>query len=300
MKVEYKNRAEWLHNRRELITASDVAAILGWDDRRSPLDVYASKITGSEISDNDAMLLGRCLEGGIATAYAEKTGRQVLATNGFTMWFHDSFPWLAATPDRLIFKENTVDFSRPPETGAPLEIKHAGWMKRRDWEDDAPLFVQIQLQIQMACMGAQWGAFCGVVGGAEIHYGDLDLNQPFIDTTIEKLDEFRWRLKNSRPPEPTMARDLRAVKKLFPLDSGKTVDLSDEYKSLADQWETAKQLSKENDGRAEELESKIRAAIGGATFATLPDGTVLSLKTTARKGYTCEVKPTTYRTLRRK
>jgi putative phage-type endonuclease len=298
------NREQWLAARREIITASDVAAILGYDDRRTALDVYVNKITGQEIEDSDAMLLGRCLEDGIGRAYAVKTGRPVSEFPEYYMAVHPEIPWLAATPDRETERptpvrvDDSVVKMSIGESG-PLEIKHAGWMKRRDWEDSAPLFVQIQLQIQIACMSTSWGAYCGVVGGSEIHYDDMDFNKAFFDNAVEQLDEFHWRLKHKRPPAVDCPKHLKAIKALYPNDNGETVDLSPEIELLDAQREEAKRTAKESDAQADELEAKIREAIGSATFGKLPSGVILSLKTTPRKGYTTVVKPTTYRTLRR-
>jgi putative phage-type endonuclease len=283
-------REQWLEKRRTLITASDVAAILGWDDRRTALDVYVNKITGQEIEDSDAMLLGRCLEDGIGRAYAIKTGRPVSEFPEHYLAVHPDIQWLAATPDRETQRDN--------ESG-PLEIKHAGWIKRRDWEDGAPLFVQIQLQTQIACMSASWGAYCGVVGGMEIHYGDEDRNDAFLLSAITQLDEFHWRLENKRPPPVDSPKHLKAIKALYPADNGETVDLGDDIQLLADQLEAAKSISKSSDEQVDELSAKIRSAIGESTFAKLPDGTILSLKTTNKNGYTSVLKPASYRTLRR-
>ena len=289
------SRSEWLDARQKYITASEVAAILGWDERRTALDIYVAKKTGSHIGDNDAMLIGRCLEGGAASVYAEKTGRPIYDPNP-CLAVHAELPWLAATPDRLTW---ATEEDSQSVGGSPLEIKNAGWVKRRDWEDGAPLWVQIQLQIQMACLGAIWGAYCGIVGGCEIHLGDVDFSEEFFGDAVERLEEFKWRLDNNKAPPVDSPKHLRAMKLLHPNDNGETVDLSQEILGLANQLEAEKEVIKSSSESKDEIEARIREAIGSATFGRLPDGTVMSLKTTARKGFTSVVKPTTFRTLRR-
>lgn len=296
MIITCKNREEWLQRRIELaVNASDAAAILGFDARdRTRLDIYATKCQPVD-DDNDAMLVGRCLEDGIGKVYAEKTGRPVLDPGDYTIWVHDEYPWIGSTLDRLTSRVlDHKDFGG----AAPLELKHAGWFKRHEWDDGPPLWLQIQLQIQMACADSNWGAFCGIVGGADIHLGDLDRNNEFFESSLPVFDEFRWRLENDKPPPVESHRNLDAVKRLFPHDNGETVELSDDVATWFDQLQEVKTLEKDASEFKDELQAKIKIAIGDATFGELPDGRRLSLKTTHNKGYSKTVEPYTYRTLR--
>lgn len=289
---------EWLAKRRELITASDFAAILGFDERRTALDVFAEKITGRGMDETDYLMIGHAFEPGIANLYTGKTGRPVFNPGDFSISIHQDIPWIGATLDRETWETHEDSQSIP---GVPLELKHVGWYNSGAWKNgDVPLYVQIQLQAQMACVNALWGAYCGVVGGSEIHLGDLDFNLDFFESALPHLEEFRRRLQENDPPPVTSSRCLTPIKALYPNDSGDTVTLGEEYRELAEQWEQAKADKKSAEDKAKEIEAKLRAAIGEATFGALPDGTTLTLKTTERKGYTREVKPSTYRTLRRK
>lgn len=302
MIIECKNRDEWLIERAKLdINASDAPAILGYDadtgngtPRRTGLDVYAQKKQPVD-DDNDSMLIGRCLEDGIGKVYAEKTGRPVLDPGDYTIWVHDEFPWIGSTLDRLTSR--VIDHQNFGGA-APLELKHAGWFKRWDWHDGPPLWLQIQIQIQMACADSAWGAFCGIVGGSDIHLGDLDRNDEFFDSALPVFDEFRWRLENDKPPPVESPKNLNAVKRLFPHDTGETVELGDDVATWFNQLQEMKTFEKDASGFKDELEAKIKLAIGDATFGELPDGRRLSLKTTHRKAYTKDVKAGTYRTLR--
>lgn len=289
-------RAEWLAKRKDYITASDVAAILGYSPYATALDIYARKKTADELADSDAMLLGRCLEDGIARVYAAKTDREVDDLGGTLLTIHPDIPWLAATLDRVTWRGDEPAGA----PGSPLEIKHAGAYKLGEWEDGAPLWVQIQLQIQIACRGSQWGAYCGVIGGAHIRLGDVDRSDEFIESTIPILDEFRRRLANDDPPPVTEPRHLEAVRRLYPLDTGTTVELDADAEALANEWERAKATIKEAEAVRDLAQAKLLAMVGPNTFGALPDGTLLTAKTTARAGYTRVVEPSTYRVLRRK
>ena len=293
MIIECKNRDEWLSTRRQnMVTASDVAAILGFSPRgETAYDVYAKKKAGVEIDDNDAMLLGRCLEPGIADVYAAKTERRVEYPGPFAIFTHPDFPWLGSSLDRQTWRaENDV---------GPLEIKHAGRTKYSEWADGVPLWVEMQIQTQIQCSEAQWGAYCGIVGGQSIILGDVDRNQSWFESVIPELELFHWRLRKNHPPEVISPKNLDSVKRLYSIDSGNTVSLGDEYLMLVNQWEEAKNNAKLHDSNADLIEAKLRDIMKDSTFGILNDGTVLTLKTTNKKGYTAVHQPVSYRTLRR-
>jgi predicted phage-related endonuclease len=338
------DKAEWLKKRKEMITASDVASILGFGAHKTALDVYVEKVMGTEMEDNDLLLMGRALEDGIAKIYEIKTGNKIVAggydilldfvrpdmpwwggkeivsgdKDDILFFVHPDIPWLGATPDRIVRREGvgSIFFDLYPEMSSigkidsiddcngiiegPLECKHVGFYKRAEWQDGPPDWVVIQNQIQQACMDAKWGAFCGVVGGSEIHYGDIEFKSDFMEAAYPVLDEFHQRIKRKDPPPVENHRHLKAMKALHPLDNGVTVKLEDSFTALANELEQAKEDIKELAEKKDELEAKLREAIGDNTFAVLSDKSILSLKTTENKGYEKKVKPFTYRTLRRK
>jgi putative phage-type endonuclease len=277
-------RMHWLNARRFTptggyrVTASDAAAILGWHPTRTAWDVYTNKLTGEEIQDNDAMLMGRLFEEPIAELYAIKTGRRVENPGATSILIHPDHDWLGATLDRHTWELGAEDIP-----GSPLEIKHAGAQKIKEWDDGAPLWVQIQLQIQIACSDANWGAYCGVVGGRPPIYDDIDRNNRFLDEAIPKLERFIRRCNERDDPPITSPRDLSNVKFLYPYDNGDTVDLDDTYLGIAEQWEEWKSEVKIAEDEKKTREAKLRAAIGEATFGKFPDGSCLALRTFVRK-----------------
>lgn len=105
------NRADWLAERRTGIGSSDVAAILGLDPFRTPIDVWLSK-THPEYVDEQAekslaVRLGTKLEPLVAELYAEATGRSLDYREGW-IFRHPKFPELICTPDRLAKGERRV------------------------------------------------------------------------------------------------------------------------------------------------------------------------------------------------
>jgi predicted phage-related endonuclease len=269
------------------------------DPRRGPLAVYESKVHGHSQEDNDWMRFGRDVEGAIANMYAAKTKRDVEDLGG--TWFqpHSSVSFLSSTLDRITFKGVPGDFEKHmSEPGAPLELKNIGdFSSAKAYEEDPHIHHQIQLQIQMACLGSPWGSLAALFPGYNLVWKDIERNNEFLDEVYPALEDF-WRCVVDKTPPPVEShRDLEVVKRLYPAASGETVVLDNEMIELAGMWENSKSQSKEIERWQKETEAKLRAAIGDATWGALPDGTFLSLKTTKRKGYV--VDDTEFRVLRR-
>lgn len=285
-------RKEWISKRRNFLGASDVAAVLGVSPWAGPLDVYLNKVCNAEVPESRAMRRGTAMEPVIADWYAEETGREIQNPGTTAIQIHPDIPFLSATLDRLIVGD---------ERGrAPLEIKSVGgWKSREEWEIDPPLHYQVQVQIQMAVIGASWGALCGGFAATdEIIHRDLDFDTGFFAAAVPVLEEF-WRCVQKKTPPPAGENPrIESVKKAWSsVESGKTVALSNDTIGLVAQWEAAKNEKNAASKKADELEARIRDIMKDAEWGALPDGSFLSLKTTTRKGYS--VGDSTFRTLRR-
>ena len=289
-------RAAWLARRRELVTASDAASILG-AGRRSPFAVWAEKVGEIETEDNVDMARGQRFEGVIADEYALQTGRPVFTpADEHEITIHPDLPWLGATLDR-----RTLDPTMPAARGeGPLQIKMAIG-SARDWKDEPPLGYLVQVQIESACSRSLWGALAALVGPGPLKVVDLERDDAFLRVAIPRLEEFHWRVVNRRPPEADgSASTTAALKALYGAEDGGTVELDAAALADVEAWEAHDILVQAEAEQAEAARNRLRARLGGASFGRLPDGTFLSLNVTKRRGYTpAPVAPTTYRTLRR-
>jgi len=294
-------RKAWLERRRTLLTASDVAAVLGQDERRGPLAVYAAKVGGVESDETLPMRRGRRMEAAIADEYADETGRLVQDLGAYEIAIHPDISWLGATLDRV----TTPTLERPAPEGCrgqgpgPLQIKLAIG-SARDWKEGPPLGHQIQVQMEIACFGAAWGSLAGLVGPGPLAIHDFPRHDAFLASALPRLEEFWARVQRQDPPEAdALPGTTHAIKRLWSTDDGATIDLNPEDLQLADDWEGAKLGKADAEKRLQELENKLRLRLRLATFGALPDGTFLTLRTIKNQGYTNVVEPYTYRTLRR-
>ena len=201
------------------------------------------------------------------------------------------YPWLAASLD---FEQWADDKSGP---GA-LEVKTSDSFMRRVWEQWPPLHYQVQLQAQMLVCGLQWGSIAVLMGGNKLRHWDFERNERFQEAMIHRTREF-WRcVELEMPPaiDGSMAT-ANALAKLFKDEDGTAVVLTEEYAKETDRLEEIRYQQSELKKERDEIENRLLAAIGTATYAILPDGASYSLKTINRKGYMVE--PTSYRCLKR-
>lgn len=292
-------RTRWLSERRSFLGASEVAAVLGEDPYAGPLAVFARKVAGIEAEETSLMRRGRRLEPVIAAEYADVTGREVIEPPPYEVIRHQDLPWLGCTLDRRT--RGSEQMPAPAEGDAPLELKLVGRAHADEWrEGRAPLGHQLQLQIQIACTGAAWGSLCGLVGldsdGPEVR--DFPRHDRALAAVLPRLEAF-WRCVERREPPPAdgLAGTSEAIRILWADEDGSTVDLDEEVLGVVERWERAKATRNGSDREADLLGNELRRRMGSASFARLPDGSLLELPVIPRAGYT--VAPTTYRKLRR-
>ena len=298
---KYDTREDWLAARTTTLGASESAAILGLapDGRESEFSLWTKKtgLVEPEVLDAEWLEWGQILEEPIAQRCAKRTGHMLWTPpTPFCVAVHPRLPFLTATIDRWIVEAQGHD------DRGDLEIKNVGAFNH-DWRDGKelalPLYVQAQVQHQLAVTGFSWAVVAALVGGNSLKTIEVERNQDFITELEAKAEEFWGRVQRKEAPaiDGSVASN-KAIKALHPDDNGETVELTDEAETLALCWTTAKNDEKTAKADAQEAENKLRALVGAATFGALPDGRIVSLKTTARKGYTSVVEPSKFRTLK--
>lgn len=300
-------REAWLAERRNHIGASDVAAILGVDPRRGALAVYASKVSDAADPDETRwMKFGRRIEGAIADWYSEDTGRPALDLGAFEIQRHPDAPFLGATLDRMTggsdahpdpFGRAVVGAATTPHCG-PLEAKAVAGFKAKEWREDPPLHYQVQLQAQLACTGASWGSLVALIGGIALAWRDLERDDAFLAVALPKLEAFWLRVQRREPPEAdALPGTSEAIRRLWSKADGETIPLDHAALQLVTSWEAAKVRRDSAEETKDEAENRLRTLLGPASYGSLPDGSVLTLKEQHRKSYT--VQPADFRVLRR-
>lgn len=291
-------REAWLQKRRRFLTASDCGAVLGFSDRRGPLEVYLEKVHGYQPQELRIMRRGRLMEPVVAAEYAEETGRPVFEPDPYALVVHPSIPWLACTQDRRT--EGTEAEPSPAPGQAPLELKNLGGITAAQFREEPPTEYQIQVQVQLSCTGEQWGSLAAMIAGQAIAWKDLPRHDRFLGMAFPRLDAFWLRVLRREPPEADgLPCTTAALKAVYADDDHETVPLDREALDLVEAHERARLERTAAEKREQELENKLRLRMGPATFGALPDGSFLSLRKTDVRGHTTVVKPHSYRALRR-
>src|ERR1700687_3718915 len=96
MKIEIGSQ-EWLDDRRQCVTATDAASVMGLHPKVTRLMKYYEKINGTQIHKTPAMQRGLDLEPEARIAFEQMTGHFVYADYRK----HSNIPWMAASFDGI-------------------------------------------------------------------------------------------------------------------------------------------------------------------------------------------------------
>lgn len=149
-------REEWLAARRQGVTASEIAILMGLapDSWASPYALYHRKAGAlPEQPDTDAMERGRVLEPIVISKFAARYPGLLLTGTGRELYAHPDRTWQLATPDRIAYDgtcacgaEGDVLCSCVLDEVAVVEAKtsatYAGWGD--DGTDDIPVWYRCQ------------------------------------------------------------------------------------------------------------------------------------------------------------
>lgn len=273
VKTTELSRADWLEVRRTGIGGSDAAAAVGLNPYKSQLELWLEK-TGrdAELSRPDPndttepIYWGTLLEPIVAAAYTQQTGRRVRKVNAVLR--HPTIPFMLANLDREVVGVPDVHI---------LECKTAGEFGARHWKDGVPEYVQLQVQHQLAVTGKRAADVAVLLCGQQLAVYRIERDVELIARLIQLEAEF-WRCVETDTPPPGDGSESadRALRCLYPRDSGGTVDFSDDRllsATFADLIAVREQIET-LDVAAAKLKQAIQSAMGDASRALFDTGEV--------------------------
>lgn len=289
--VPTASEAEWLEARRQGVTASEIAVILGLSPYSSPYALYHQKLGILPPDDDKAVYeRGRVLEPYIAEKWQQGHPELYAAGDGRELYAHSERPWQMATPDRRIH-----DWRMNPEIVYPvahspllavLETKtDAGDEWGDEGTDDIPVHYRCQVLWQMDVMGVdrayvaclrmrQWDIREYVIEHAEgcgagrnmLAYPSLAC--PACDDIVlmrEAARDFLDRIDLKEPPDvdwrPATAY---ALKQLHPSLEDRDAHVG---RQLEISYRAAVRRYKEAEQRKDEMTNRLREAMGSARRA---------------------------------
>lgn len=261
--VTDSERAKWLEMRNTMLTASDIAAVLGEDPYRSPLDVYVAKVMPQEpdadIGLDDPRFWGHVLEQPILKAVAQYYAWQY--RRGGALLRSRRWPHLGCTLDAEIDRGS----GWIPLEGKTTRVPR-GWSQE---EGELPTRVLLQTQQQLAVTGAPHELVFALLQGSRPVQIEVEPSPELHEIMAQAAEELLERVQRLDPP-PAGARDRAALAKLYPEDTGEIVELSDEVAEWTRELQELSAQRLEIEGREDTLKNRIRQLLGEATFGVLP------------------------------
>jgi putative phage-type endonuclease len=259
---------EWFQARRNGITASEIAAILGLSKSawNSPLALYFRKRSeiDDDYDDDYRMALGRALEPYVLECFTTATG---IETQWCGLTASMERPWQLATPDEVAGH-------------IPVEAKTAlnedGWGP--SGSSEIPLYYRCQLMYQMDVLGADHGYMAVVfLRSGEPRWYRIGWDGVDVAVMREAGEDFLRRVRDGDPPEADASdATAAALRRRYGTDPDlPTVVCS---KSLKRSYIAAIKARKAADDRHQLMTSKIRLLMKDATRLSDPDGGIVATR----------------------
>lgn len=278
-------RDEWLAARRQGVTASEIAALLGISPFESPFDLYWKK-TGQipEDYDDERLSLGRHMEPWIAERFAvAHPDLHLTAPAG--LWGSEDRAWQLATPDGLVCEDAGFGALPVAVWEGKTSGTYDGWGE--DGTDEVPAYIAAQAQWQMDVLDVTTAyVACFFLATQKIRTYQLTWDQDDIDLMRARAIEFWQRIQDGNPPDiDGHTATTLALKRLYPDTSeGDTATIPAD---VAENYRQAKAALKAAEQAADEAENALRAAMRDAQYADDPAGKrIASRSIYNRKPYT--------------
>lgn len=216
----------WLAARNDGISASDVAAVLGFSEYSTPWEVWAEKVGlhPRDAVDNEAIRLGIELEPWLL----DRAGRMLGIPVGRTparLYAHPSDPWQLASPDGEAHPANASPFGIEAKT-AGLASGYGipdGWSEAR-----VPLGYEFQARWQMRIMGWDRVDIVGLVAGVGVRLWPIERDDAVETDMVMQVTEWRQTHIIQRVEPPVVARDNALMAQIWPTPTEGVVDLTDD------------------------------------------------------------------------
>lgn len=290
-------REQWLIERRSGIGGSESPALFGEHPFLSAYALWTAKrfpeaVPPDDGAESDPLWWGRALEPVIRARYEYEENVTVSHPDA-------DAPWLARS-EQEPFILASVDGLRDTAPGcvdAVWEAKSALYAGHR-WQDETPpLYTQVQVQQYLFVTGMESAVIGVVLGFGRCRFFTLDRHEPFQERLRNVVGEWWHRhvIKGHEPLVDGSQATRRALAGRFPRpEPGKVIQLTGEMADRARDLAALKAERKAIESMIANHENKLRAAMGDANEARLPDGTgyraihipEATIPATTRRAYT--------------
>lgn len=249
--IEVRDNAHWHELRAQHIGGSDVGALLGISPYKTRWQLYmekAGKLAAEDLSANKAVQAGTYLEAGIAQWASDIWEMQLDKVHAYHTV--DDVPGMGAS----------LDYATP--TGAPVEIKWSGrghgWYYQQDQIIEAPEYYLLQVQHQIACVGADHGWLIALIDN-EPRRMFVPRHDGIITAIRDGITQFWADIASGTEPDPDFRLDGDAIALLLDTTPYAEVDLAsvEGAMDLFATYKAKKAAAKEADADADEAKAKL-------------------------------------------
>lgn len=280
------SREDWLAERKHSLGGSDMGAILGLNQYRSPYSVWAEKLGKiPDEPDNEAMRVGRDLEAYVIERFCEASGKKCHRINAILR--NSAFPFIHANVDRVVSGERSG-----------VEAKTASALNERSFTGgEFPASYYAQCVTYLAVTEYQRWYLAVLVLGREFKVYQMtripdDICPEWCESSVYVSDEEIAALitaaeefwahveKQTPPPVDGSEATKNALSAIYSEPQEIRIDLSAMDQVLVE-YLRLKAQEKELKLRMEDAANRIRAYMGDASSGKCDAGTV-SWKNQAR------------------
>lgn len=264
-------------------SGSMLPAILGISEYQSQNDALQTcmrAIDGLEREDisNESMSWGNEFEGRILVRAAERLGLDNLNLDHEAAYHHKTLP-LAVSLDGTADGKGLV-IENDPDQGiyvmgaGSIKLDGVGIMEAKltasEAEDAPPLHRgPVQLQAQMDCFGATWGAVCTLYKGTRLRIFLFERHQGTLDLIAQAVADFQRRLdiyRGSKVIEWYPPKDSADANRMFPVGADdEPVYLGEEEDFWAHEILRCKAEIKKLEDNLDDAEKKLKEILGEKT-----------------------------------
>lgn len=283
-------RIDWLKGRQTGIGGSEIAAIVGLNQYRTPMQIWESKVNPVQDEEtSQPAYWGTVLEEVVAKEYAKRTGYKVQRVN--TQMRHPDFNFAIANIDRAVVNPEISGTVRWKDgklsTDRILECKTANGFMAKQWgeagSDQVPDAYLIQCQWYMGVTGASVCDLAVLIGGQDFRIYTIARDDDLINDLLIQGAAFWELVKNNVAPDPINYPE--AVKKWAISDASLSVQADDLLIDDLEKIQSIKAQVKELEAQEDALKARVVYALKEAETLTYQGVKVATCKTQARSSF---------------
>lgn len=283
-------RIDWLKGRQTGIGGSEIAAIVGLNQYRTPMQIWESKVNPVQDEEtSQPAYWGTVLEDVVAKEYALRTGNKVQRLT--KQMRHPDFNFAIANIDRAVINPTISGNVRWKDgkltTDRILECKTANGFAAKQWgeagSDQVPDAYLIQCQWYMGVTGASVCDLAVLIGGQDFRIYSINRDDDLINDLLIQGAAFWELVKNNVAPDPINYPE--AVKKWAISDASLSVQADDLLIDDLEQIQSIKAQVKELEAQEDEIKARVVYALKEAETLIYQGVKVATCKTQTRTSF---------------